>query len=192
MPEISDADLAVKNRAVALLDKMWNDPKEGMTFKKKVKELVPDARIPELDIVASATGPLLAELEEQKSVSKSLKERLDSWEKTQKDSKDELELQAQLDGVKKTYSFTNDGMQKVIDRMKSKNNPDAEAAAAWVASQERKSKPLTDSALLPSALNLYGSNSSDDSWAELNRDPVGWADKEMVKMLNEFAEQEVA
>ncbi len=40
MPEISEADLAVKNRAVALLDKMWNDPKEGMSFKKKVKEIV--------------------------------------------------------------------------------------------------------------------------------------------------------
>lgn len=188
MAEISDAELAVKNRAVALLDKLWNDPKEGMSFKRKVKELVPDVKIPELDIVEGATAPLMAEIEEQKKANKTLSDRLDNWEKTQKDGKEEVELQSQLDSIKKAYGFTIDGMQKVIDRMKEKNNPDAESAAAWVASQERKTKPVTDSALMPAALNLYGSNSEDESWADLNKDPIKWADREMVKMINEFNE----
>lgn len=192
MPEISDTELAVKNRAVALLDRMWNDPKEGMTFKKKVKELVPDAKIPELDIIASATAPLVAEIEEQKKANKTLAGRLDNWEKSHKDSREENDLQLQLNSIKKQYSFTDEGMQKVIDRMRSKNNPDAEAAAAWVASQERKSRPVTDSALLPSAMNLFGSNSEDETWAELNKDPRGWADRELVKMINEFAEADAA
>lgn len=192
MAEISDADLAVKNRAVALLDKMWNDPKEGMSFKKRVKELVPDAKIPELDIVDSATAPLVAALEEQKKTSKTLADRLDNWEQNQKNSKEEGELQTQLDHIQKQYGFTVDGMQKVVDRMKAKNNPDAESAAAWVASQERKAAPVSNSALMPTALNLYGSNSEDESWAALNKDPVKWADQEMVKMINEFAEQDAA
>lgn len=192
MPEISEADLLVKNRAMMLLDKLWNDPKEGMSFKKKVKELVPDAKIPELDIVNNATAPIVAALEEQTKRSKSLEDRLNNWEENQKNGKEEGELQAQLDMIRKSYGFTTDGMQKVIDRMKAKNNPDAESAAAWVASQERKSKPVTDSALMPSALNLYGSNSEDETWAELNKDPRGWADRELVKMINEFNEADAA
>ena len=192
MPEISDAELAAKNRAEALLNRMWNDPKEGMAFKRKVKELVPDAKIPELDIVDSATSPLVAEIEAQKARGNKLEERLNKWEQDQVNSKEENELQSQLDSIKKTYSFTPEGMQKVVDRMKAKNNPDAEAAAAWVASQERKTKPVTDSALLPTALNLYGSNSEDEEWAALNRNPQKWADETLVKMINEFAEQDAA
>jgi hypothetical protein len=189
MAEISDTELAVKNRAVALLDRMWNDPKEGMSFKKRVKELIPDAKIPELDIVEGATAPILASLEEQKKASKALADRLDNWEQSQKDTKEENALQARLDRAKKQYSFTPDGMLKLIERMKSENSADVEATAAWVASQEKKAKPITDSALMPSALNLFGSNSEDDTWAELNKDPVKWADRELVKMINEFAEE---
>jgi hypothetical protein len=145
-----------------------------------------------LDIVANVTAPLVAEIEEQKKANKSLADRLDSWETNQKNGKEEAELQGQLDSLKKTYSFTPEGMQRVVDRMKEKNNPDAESAAAWVLAQEKKARPITDSALLPQALNLYGSNSEDENWAELNKDPKGWADRELVKMINEFAEQEAA
>ena len=192
MAEISDHELAVKNRAVALLDRMISDPKEGLATKRRIKALVPDANFPDLDIIDSASAPILSALEEQKKLNKTLADRLDSWEQSQKDSREEGELQAQLDGIRKQYSFSADGMQKVIDRMKAKNNPDADAAAAWVASQERKARPVTDSALLPSALNLFGSNSEDEQWADLNKDPRGWADRELVKMINEFAEQDAA
>lgn len=192
MIEISEAELATKNRATALLDRMWNDPKTGMAFKKRVKELIPDAKIPELDIVESATAPLVAALDEQKAANKTLADRLDNWEKAQRDGKEESELQSQLDGIQKKYGFTADGMQKVVTRMKEKNNPDAEATAAWVAAQEKKARPITDSALMPAALNLYGSNSEDDNWAELNKNPRGWADKEILKIMNEFSEAEAA
>ncbi len=192
MAEISDAELAVQRRAVALLDKMITDPKDGLSMKRKIKELVPDAKFPELDIIDTTTAPLIAALDEQKKTSKTLADRLDSWEKSQKDSREEGELQSQLDHIRKQYSFTTEGMQKVIDRMKEKNNPDADSAAAWVAAQERKARPVTDSALLPQALNLYGSNSEDESWKELNKDPIKWADNELVKMINEFAEQDAA
>ena len=192
MPEISEADLAVRNKALALLDKMAADPKDGMAFKKKIRELVPDAKFPELDIVASATTPILEKLEEQTKLSKTLADRLDSWEKNQKDGKEEAELQSQLDRVKKTYSFTPEGMQKLVERMKEKNNPDVEAVATWVAAQERKARPVTDSALMPSALNLYGSKTPDDNWKALNEDPIGWADQEILKVMQEFADAEAA
>lgn len=193
MAEISDNELLILRRAENLLNKMISDPKEGMENKRKIKEkYAPDANFPELGIVDSATAPLVAALEEQKKSNKTLADRLDSWEQNQKNTKEEGELQNQLDGIRKQYSFTPDGMQRVIDRMKEKNNPDADSAAAWVAAQERKSRPVTDSALMPSALNLYGSNKEDDDFAELNKDPQGWADRKVVQMLNEFAQSDAA
>lgn len=192
MPEISDAQFATLQRGQALLDKLWNDPKGGTAFKKRVKEIIPDAKIPELDIVDEATAPLVAALEEQKKANKSIADRLDNWEKSQKDSKEESELQSQLDSVRKTYGFTADGMDKLITRMKEKNNPDAEAAAAWVAAQERKAKPISSSNIGPSALNLYGTSTEDDTWAALNKNPEKWFDNEVATMLNEFADQEAA
>lgn len=192
MAEISDAELAVKNKAVALLDRMINDPTEGLAVKRKIKQYIPEANFPELGIIDTTTGPLIAELESQKKHAKSLEDRLNNWEQSQKDNKEEVQLQTQLDGIRKQYGFTVDGMQKVIDRMREKNNPDAESAAAWVASQERKAKPLSNSNVFPTALNLYGSNSEDQDWADLNKDPIKWADNQLVAMINEFNEQDAA
>ena len=190
MAEISDHELAVKNQAVALLDRMINDPTEGLNVKRKIKALMPEASFPELNIIDVTTAPINAALNETRALNKTLTERLDKWESSHKDAKEEGELQAQLDGIKKQYSFTSEGMQKVIDRMKAKNNPDAESAAAWVAAQERKAQPVASSALLPSAMNLYGSNEEDESWKALNQDPRKWMDNELVTMINEFAAQE--
>ncbi len=194
MVEISEADLAIKNKAVELLNRMISDPKEGLSVKRKIKALIPEAKFPELDVIDTVTEPLVTRLAESEKTNKSLSDRLDNWEKAQKDSADESALQKQLDNVKKSYGFTDEGLQKVVDRMKTKNNPDAESAAAWVASQERKAKPISDSALLPSSINLYGSNSASDDVdiVALNKDPQGWADKKIVEMLNDFAQQDAA
>jgi hypothetical protein len=191
MPEISQEQLDALTRGQNLLNKMWNDPKTGMAFKKKVKEFVPDAKIPELDIVDGATAPIFAELEEQKKANKTLADRLDNWETSQKNSKEESELQTQLDAIRKQYSFTPEGMQKVVDRMKEKNNPDADAAAAWVAAQERKARPVTP-AFSKTDLNLYGASTIDESMKELHTNPERWAVNEMEIMLNEFAQQDAA
>lgn len=190
MPEISEAQQAIYTKAVSLLDRMISDPKEGLTTKRRIKELMPEAKFPELDIVANATDPLIAEIDESKKANKLLAERLDAWEKNQKDHKEESELQSQLDGIKKQYGFTVDGMQKVLDRMKAKSNPDAESAAAWVAAQERKAAPVKDG-YSASNLNLFGSNEADESWKALNLNPEKWGVNEMEKMLAEY-EREAA
>lgn len=192
MAEISDAELAVKNRAVDLLNRMISDPTDGLAVKRKIKALVPDANFPELNVIDVTTAPIKAALDEQSALNKKLTDRLDKWESDNLNAKEESALQAQLDSIKKQYSFTTDGMQKVVDRMKAKNNPDAESAAAWVAAQERKAQPVAHSGLMPAALNLYGSNTADESWEALNRDPQKWMDNELVTMMNEFAAQDAA
>lgn len=192
MAEISDHELAVLRHAEGLLNHMINDPKTGLDTKRQIKTIVPAAHFPELDMIENAAAPFKAKWAAQEEQNKSLEARLSKWETDHLNAKEEGELQSQLDGIKKQYSFTSEGMQKVVDRMKAKNNPDADSAAAWVAAQERKAQPVANSALLPSALNLFGSNEEDESWRALNQDPRKWMDNELVTMINEFAAQEAA
>lgn len=192
MPEISQSELETLRRSEALLNKMWNDPKEGLNFKRKVKEYAPDARIPELDMIQAAAQPFEEKFTKQAEEIKTMRERLEAREKKEKDDKEESELEASLARVKSQFKFTDEGLEKVIARMKEKNNPDAEAAAAWVAAQERKAKPISGSNIGPSALNLYGSKTADEQYAALNKDPIAWADNEIATMLNEFAQQDAA
>jgi hypothetical protein len=192
MPEISQAELDLLQKSKKLLDQFWNDPEEGLAFKRKMKKFMPDASIPELEVADSVVKPLTEQLARQADENKALRERLDGWEKKQKDSQEESDLAKSLETVKSKFHFTDEGMNKVIARMKEKSNPDAEAAAAWVASQEKKAAPIQGSGLSHTNLNLYGSNEADESWKDLNMNPEKWMVKEAEKIMGEFAEQEAA
>lgn len=192
MPEISDSELAVARKYKAVIDKMWNDPESGLDFKRKVKAIVPDAQIPELDMIDTTVKPIQEQLAKKDEAIKTLTERLDKWEKSHTDEREESELSKTLDAAKSRFKLTEDGMEKVIARMKEKNNPDAEAAAAWVAQMEKKAKPISGASFSPSAINLYGSNSEDDSWKALNQNPEKWFDNEVATMMNEFAQEDAA
>ena len=192
MPEISDAQLELANKYQTLYNKLWNDPKEGLAFKRKVKELVPEEQIPELDMIDTTVKPFEEKMAKQAEDNKALKERLDNIEKRSKDEKEESDLVKSLDSARKKFHLTDEGFDKAVARMKEMNNPDAEAAAAWVASQEKKARPVGSSSFAPSALNLYGSNKVDESMADLHRDPIAWQDATIQTMLDEFAAQEAA
>lgn len=190
--EISEAEDALRKKYEHLYNRLWNDPKEGLNFKRKVKELVPDAQIPELDMIDTTVRPFEEKLAKQAKDNEALVARLDAIEKAKKDGDDESALVKSLDSARKKFSLTDEGFDKAITRMKEMNNPDAEAAAAWVASQEKKAKPVGSSSFAPAALNLYGSNKVDDTLADLHRDPVAWQDSTIQTMLDEFAAQDAA
>lgn len=192
MPEITDAQLALANKYQSLYDKLWNDPEDGLNFKRKVKKLLPDAQIPELDMIDVTVKPFEEKMGKIAEENKVLHARLDSIEKSKKDEKEEADFSKSLDAARKKFHLTDEGFDKAITRMKEMNNPDAESAAAWVAAQEKKTKAVGSSSFAPSALNLYGSNKIDESLADLHRDPQAWQDNEIEKMLNEFADQEAA
>ena len=188
MLEISKSEYDVLVKARGLLDTLWNDPKEGLEFKRKVKNVLPSARIPELDILETATKPLNDRLSASEESSKKLEERLEKFESERRDEKEETELVRSLESAKKKFSLTEDGMSKAVARMREMKNPDAESAAAWVAAQEKKAAPVAKSNYAPQSLNLYGAGKEDDMWADLNKDPIGYFDKKTAEILNEFAD----
>lgn len=184
--EISQEKFESLQRATNLLDSLWNDKDKGLEFKRMVKEKVPTARVPELDLIDAVTKPRDEKMSKLEEMNKKLSDRLDAWETKELNSKEESEFRSELNGVRTKYKFTDEGMQKVINRMQEKKNPDAEAAAAWVLSQEPKSSPTAPSnaAGFPTKANLYGVGKQDDEWKELNQDPVAFADKEIMNILS--------
>lgn len=183
--EISQERLAALGRAEALLNTLWNDKEKGLEFKRMVKNKVPDAKIPELDIIETVTKPYNDQISALKESNKKFEDRLTAWETEKLNAKEEGDLTKMLDSVRSKHRFTDDGMAKVVARMKEKNNPDAESAAAWVLAQEVPVKPANSSIVpgVPGKANLFGSAKQTDEWKELNIDPLGYADNEIANIL---------
>lgn len=186
MAEISDQELATLRRAHTLLESFWNDKDQGQAFKKMIKTKFPDASIPELDVAEQLTKAHEEKYSQLDATQKALQERLDKFEQGHKDKEEDGKLRSRIDAVQKEYGWTDDGMEKVIKRMRDQSSADVEAAAAWVAKHEPKPQPTKNSpSWAPEKMNLYGSAEKDDQWADLNKSPDRFFDKEVASILNE-------
>ena len=189
MVEINARDLAELQRFAQsgrVAEQVWNDPKHGMALKALVKEAIPDANIPELDVMNQTNrvrSEAFARVDEMAKQLADMKEDNKKRDEEHAIKLEEAKFQSRLDAVRKTKNFTDEGMKKVIDRMKEHNNPDVEAAAAWVLSQEPKAP--TQSAFAPQTMDVFGSGSGDKEWADLNKNPVGYFDKVCAEILND-------
>lgn len=187
--EISARDLADLQRMAQsgkIAEQVWNDPKHGMKLKALVKEAIPDANIPELDVLNQTNkvrDEAFAKVEEMATRIAKMEADAQTREDENKIKLEEAKFTDKLEAVRKAKNFTEEGMKRVLDRMKEHNNPDVEAAAAWVLSQEPKHP--TKSAYAPQTMDLYGSNSGDKKWEELNKNPVAFFDRECLEILND-------
>lgn len=191
--EVSRSLLNNLQGTAKLANALWNDEKIGMTVKERAKELLPSSNIPEVDALRTARraeSEILAKVEATKTETFS---RIEAFEKAQKerDDKDsnakaEREFASEIEGTKRKYQLTEAGMEKVFDRMKAKNNPDVEAAAAWVTDHEPKQSPLLNSSYSPANMDVFGSSSGADEFKEINAHAFDgkWFDKE-VRSINE-------
>lgn len=192
--EISKSRLKLLEGVSKLNNDLWNDPKYGMQIKEIVKEKYPNANIPEVDVVRSTKRAEAEMVSRVEATQKETLSRIEKFETAQRerDEKDstakaEADFSKDIESAKKKYQLSPEGMEKVFARMKEKNNPDVEAAAAWVTDHEPKQAPTTTSSYAPQSMDLYGSNSGDKEWADLNRDPLAYGDKVLAEMSNDFA-----
>lgn len=191
--EVSRSLLNQLQGTAKVANTLWNDEKVGMANKERTKELFPNAVIPEVDAartVRKSESDILAKVDAAKRETIS---RIEAFEKSQKerDEKDanakaERDFLVDVEGTKKKYQLTTEGMEKVFARMKEKNNPDVEAAAAWVTDHEPKQSPLTNSSYSPQSMDVFGSSSGADEFKEINAHAFDgkWFDKE-VRSINE-------
>ena len=160
--QVSKAEYAtLQNAASFLKDGLWNDKDIGLKVKQKAKERFKDVAIPELEVQETLEAQKNAfeeKLEAERKAREELKAEMDADKKSRQEKEDNLSFLDQYNKVKKDYSFTDEGMEKVMARMKEKNNPDIESAAAFVARQE-PSKPVSSSNYMPQefdAKNAFG------------------------------------
>jgi len=179
-------DIALGQRARNLLDKLWSDPKEGLAFKRKAKAIMPELRIPDIEAIDSVAPVIEAQIGEVQTGLNKLIERLDKQDTTAKEARETADFEAACAAARKEYQLTDDGWNKVIERMKATNNPDPAAAAAWVTDHMPRQKPVGGSGFGPQKLNLFGAGKIDEDWKDLHTDPNAWFDKTVAGILDEF------
>lgn len=193
--EVSKSLLNQLQGTAKVANALWNDEKIGMATKERAKELFPNAVIPEVDAIRTARKSETEIISRVEAKEKALEDRISAFEKSQKerDEKDlnakaEREFAADVEGTKKKYQLTAEGMEKVFARMKEKNNPDVEAAAAWVTDHEPKQSPITNSSYSPQNMDVFGASSGKDEFKEINDHAFDgkWFDKEVRKINEDF------
>jgi hypothetical protein len=178
---------ATLQRARDLINKLWADPDVGSKVRAKAKEIFPDIKIPEDDI-----GPAIAPLREE---NKKLSEKLEAIiaeraaEKKAREEADQTSaMERALAKAREKYALTDEGFNKMVERMKeTKNFTDAEAAAAWVTDHEPVKKPISGPSWQPQSLDLYGSKKVNDDYALLHKDPEAYFDQTVMEILKEAA-----
>ena len=176
----------------ALMDKAWDNKETGAPLRSLLKKIQPDLKTPE-DITDSVVAPINARAEEAEKMAKATSERLDKFLAETKDKDDTATLRADLSAAQKKFRLDDEGLTKVMKRMKEKNNPDVEAAAAWVAASAPKPQPIADHGMSSISADLFGTTKKDpiSEARQSGGDPFrpgGWFDQEAIKILNEPAE----
>lgn len=183
---IDRATWDLHQRALGLLNKMADHPDEGIAFKKMAKKIDGTLQFADLDVAERLQKPIV----ERQTATEARIQAMEEERAAEKLARQEQEhvrtLSSDVDAAVKRFGLTDEGREKMTTRMKEKGNLDAEAAAAWVASQAPKAKPSEGSgAFGPTALNAYGSAEIDETARALHEDPIRWQDAEIAKILAE-------
>lgn len=175
-----------------LTNEIWNDPKDGIAFKRLVKAKRPTTRIPEIDIAEPLVASVRAELADQKKAHQDLLDKIANESRVADDKRAERELITAIDGAQRQYRLSDEGRDQMISRMKATGSADAEAAAAWVASKQPAPAAITATGLMPNDMNLFGAGqqSDDEQIQMLHKSPERWFDNEVNALMSnpEFLE----
>lgn len=182
-PVVKTREQIADERLRDLTNKLWADKDLGPRVQAFAKQMYPDAKT-DVDVV----NPYLDPIREENA---KLAEKIAKMEAAQAAREAEAEKKAgetsfkdMLDKVRRDYSLTDEGLDKVVQRMKDAGAYDAEAAAAWVA---RQTPPPASPGptWAPQHLNLFGSRDKDESMAQLHRDPQGYMDAQLSEFVKD-------
>jgi len=180
MPEATEAQV----RALAALERLWNDGDVGPALQKKIKEIYPDAKTND-DVFGPVVAPLKAENEKLTKRLEKFEEERAAEKKAAEESSMKRTLEESLASARKAYNLTDEGFDKMVARMKETGNyVDAESAAAWVASKTPPA-PVAGPSWKPQAMNLFGSKKYDEAMADLHRDPAEYMDNQLAEFVRD-------
>ena len=195
----SQADLW--QRAAGLVDKLLGDPALAPDAEALISRANPQAVFPARASREALMAPVKGEIERIRAESKAeleaalartaaletkLTER-ETREAAAAQAQSDAQMLAQLKAVQSKRGFSEEKMQEVLTRMKEQNNPDADAAAAWVAESIPKPLPAAGHDFLPSTVDVYGSSEdpATTAWKGLHENPTGWQTQELRNIVKD-------
>jgi hypothetical protein len=186
--EVSKTELDTLRRAYGLLDKLWNDPKQGMQIKKAAKEAVPSLHVPDLELVSQVSSANEAKFKELEDNNKQLTERLEKFQSELREKDEDTRLRDSIGKVRKDFGLTDEGLDKVVSLMKERNLGDVEAAAAlWSRQQPAPTKPVTAPNYLPASLDITKQFGPEEEWKQWLADPMKKFDNVVAEVIAENA-----
>jgi hypothetical protein len=170
-------------RTAALLDRLLGDPRTAAQAEELIATVNPEAKFPHREQREALLAPALKALDEEAKKRQALEDKWTAREKAEQEAHEkaqETDLGKRLDAVRDKRGFSEDAMQKLMQRMRDQNNPDVDAAAAWVAEQSPRPGPQVGvNDFLPRTIDTYGANSGDKAWEGLHKNPDGWLTDEL-------------
>lgn len=167
--QVSDEEFAFlqgRRQVADFVESIYNDPQLTREAKALIKKKYPNLQIPDYDVEARVEERLTKEREERE------KERREERERTEQTNFQNLRKQTQ-----EKYGFTDDAMTELEKMMVERNVGDYEVAAQYMASQNPKPSEATFS-------DGRWNHTQAPGFAEIAKDPEGWARGEILKSLH--------
>ena len=166
--ELSDEEynfLQGRRQVADFVESIYNDPQLGKEAKALIKKKYPQIQIPEYDLAAQMDARFDAD-----------KKAREDEKQAAKDAEDNKRFADTRSRVQKEYGFTDDGMKDLEKFMAERNVLDYEVAAEYhVAKNPKQSEADTNDGLWH--------HQQQDNFAEIAKDPEGWARKEIIGAL---------
>lgn len=171
--EISDEEynfLQGKRQIADFVESIYNDPQLGREAKSLIKRKYPQVNIPDYDIEERMNQRFDEE-----------RKRYDEAERARLEEQQQKEFTATRSKVQKDYGFTNEGMAELEKFMVERNIGDYEVAASYRAAKEPKQMEADHG-------DGFWHHTQKEGFAEIAKDPEGWARTEILGALRRDAE----
>ena len=202
MVTVSRADVELWQKSTHLLNRMLGDPVDAPVLEKIVEKHNPQAVFPGraareaivtplMSAVDQRAAELQAKLDAESEARTALQARVDARDEAEAQAKakaEESALENRIKSIQSKRGFSDEVMTRVLDRMREQNNPDVDAAAAWVAESIPKPLPASGNDFLPSTVDVYGSSASDvkeTAWKNLHENPTQWQTNELRSIVKD-------
>ena len=189
-------------KSTALLDRMLGHPVHAPMAETIIKDLNPAAVFPARAAREAIVNPLMgavdqkatelkAEIEAERAERAALQAKWDAREAReaeQAQKAQEAALTDRISDIQTKRGFSDETMQKVLERMREQNNPDVESAAAFVAESIPKPLPTSGHDYLPSTVDVYGSGAADPAttaWKGLHENAQKWQTDELRAIVRD-------
>lgn len=172
MAEISDAQLAQYQKAVALLEKIHSNPEDRPVLERLAKKANPNAVTTE-DIARPFIQGLEKQVNELQSWKSNLEKGQEEW------SKNEQRLRLKKSG------YTEDGLKAIEKIMDDRKIGDYEVAAAYW-DKTNPPKPQAPNGISPMSWDFDQMDEDKEMNELLFKNEDRWLDRKSAQIMNEF------